>query len=635
MKKLKAACLTLLFVGNLIAQESPSVYKEKYKDEFAVTLKDHTTTSIEVKKGKLDINQHTLRQTLFLDKRVSSMGNISLEYQPPFTEIEDLEAYILTPDGDGYSKEKVRDIEDKEIISEDIFYDGSRAKVFTYPGLREGAITSLEYTERIYESKLLSSEIFQGYTMQEDHLFTLEYDKEVEMDIKYFNCSEDDFIYSHEEKSGKIIHRWAPKTYSKIKKESEMPEFLELTPHIIYRIVSYSDGNTRIPVLRNTKDLHKWYSSLLNEVRKDENEEIRSLTDSLVRGIDSDREKTQRIFNWVQNNIKYIAFENGMEGFQPRVPSLIFDRRYGDCKDMSCLTISMLNYAGIPAYHTWIGTRSLPYSYADVPSPLADNHMIACARVDDEYIFLDATDQNLPFPLPSTFIQGKEALIGLDTDSFTIQKIPVIISDLNLNNDSAYVKMNGTSISGIGEREYTGYYANLINRNLNAKAKDELNDVLKYHVRKGNNKCISSGYQVDRQNTKTAVTYNFDVPDYAYENGDEIILNLNLEKIMSDFAIKKDRVHSVVYNYTYKINRKMVLEVPEGYKVSYLPEAQKQWYDDFGFSLDYTIQDKLVLYNLTIDVNTLRIEPEQFETWNAMIKDLNRSFAETLILKKT
>lgn len=628
--------LIFLFALSAQAQETPDYYIEKYVGEYAVNLMDHCYTNIEVSKGKLDIERSYIRKNVYLDKLVGGMGNISLTYTPPFTEITSVNAFTQVPQAgeNKYSKEKVTKIEDKEVMSDNIFYGGNRAKIFSYTGLQKGAITQLEYTEKVYEPKLIGSEVFQSFGLSIDQLLELRYDEEVDMDIKYFNCTEEDFIHTIENKGGQVIHRWKPKSYTKIKDEEQMPEYLSIIPHIVYRISSYKYKGETIPVLRNTADLHNWYKSLMTEVNADQDENIRQLTDSVIAGAITSEEKAQKIFQWVQGNIKYVAFEDGLGGFKPRLPSHVFNKRYGDCKDMSCLTVNMLNHAGVPAYPTWIGTRSKPYSYEDVPSPLADNHMIVAANINDEIIFLDPTNSDLPFPLPSSFTQGKEALIGINSDSFTVKKVPVMPASQTVIYDSVHIQIEGLDLKGQGRKMYKGYYANMINRRLNNNDKKQLSNLLKAYVSKGNNKCISSNHSIDRKDGITTVDYQFEIPHYIYQDGDQLFINLNLEKAMDDFKIKEDREHPVSYRYAYTLVYKYVLDIPEGYKLNYVPEKASKSGRNYGYSIEYTLKGNTLEYDLTLEVNTLQIEKEDFETWNVMIKDLNRNYNETIILTK-
>ena len=45
-------------------------------------------------------------------------------------------------------------------------------------------------------------------------------------------------------------------------------------------------------------------------------------------------------------------------------------------KDNSSILYEMLKAAGIKGELTWIGTRSIPYKYNELPTPSVDNHMI-------------------------------------------------------------------------------------------------------------------------------------------------------------------------------------------------------------------------------------------------------------------
>ena len=65
------------------------------------------------------------------------------------------------------------------------------------------------------------------------------------------------------------------------------------------------------------------------------------------------------MFYWVQDNIRYIAFENGIMGFKPDAAQNVLNKKYGDCKGKANLLKEMLKLAGYDARLTWIGTSDL------------------------------------------------------------------------------------------------------------------------------------------------------------------------------------------------------------------------------------------------------------------------------------
>src|SRR5690606_2607375 len=97
-----------------------------------------------------------------------------------------------------------------------------------------------------------------------------------------------------------------------------------------------------------------------------------------------------------------------------REAHLVCQRKYGDCKDMASLLVTMCKEAGLKAFYTWIGTRSKPYKYQETPLPVADNHMICTIELDGKFIFLAGTGVNIPFGIPPYNLQGKDALVHID-----------------------------------------------------------------------------------------------------------------------------------------------------------------------------------------------------------------------------
>ena len=119
------------------------------------------------------------------------------------------------------------------------------------------------------------------------------------------------------------------------------------------------------------------------------------------------------------------------EDLYPEKPTRVFVKKYGDCKDNSSILFKMLEIAGIQGNLTWIGTREIPYAYSEMPTPLADNHMILSYEFEGRTYYLDATGRNKPIELPTSFIQGKEALVGNGRDNYKIKQVPVVEAEKN------------------------------------------------------------------------------------------------------------------------------------------------------------------------------------------------------------
>ena len=248
----------------------------------------------------------------------------------------------------------------------------------------------------------------------------------------------------------------------------------------------------------------------------------------------SDIEVVKGVFYWVQENIQYVAFEQGMRGLIPHSGSYVCEKRYGDCKDMANLIVNMLRLAGIKGYHAWIGTRDLPYLYSRIPTPLVDNHMIAVyIGGDNRYYYLDATSDHTPFGLPSSMIQGKETLIGIDENKYEVKTIPEISKERNVMVDSVAIQLDGDQIVGKGMTSLGGYPKVFGSYALDRAGTDEIKRSVTRLIGKGSNKFYLDDYSlagVSNRDVRTTIDYSFRIGDYFQKIGDELYVNLNLNK---------------------------------------------------------------------------------------------------------
>src|SRR4029078_363979 len=125
---------------------------------------------------------------------------------------------------------------------------------------------------------------------------------------------------------------------------------------------------------------------------------------------------------------------------------------------MASILTAMLTMSGLNASFTWIGTRSIPYTYSEVPLPLTDNHMISAVKIDNSWIFLDATDPNCVFGMPTSAIQDKEALISISPDKFELVKVPVMPAVKSIITDSTTLTISNNTLLGKCSVDYNGYF---------------------------------------------------------------------------------------------------------------------------------------------------------------------------------
>lgn len=447
-------------------------------------------------------------------------------------------------------------------------------------------------------------------------------------------------ISSKETKKGKTIYRWTANNVKAIIDENSSPNYSYYTPHMICIAESYTEKNgSVVKILSNPDDLYKWYSGFVENINADANESIGLMVDSIIQGKTDTLEKVKAIYSWVQSNMKYVAFEDGMGGFIPREARQIYHRRYGDCKDMSSILYVMLRKAGIKACYTWIGTRDIPYSYSDIPSPLCDNHMISAFYCNNKWWFLDGTTNYLAFGYPSGFIQGKEALIGTGKDSYTIVKVPEVESSRNSAVDSMDVYVDSSTIKGNTSSTYTGYYkedyVHSLARQKNLKDFNALSGLFEI----GNNKFVLTAADIkgmENNNSDLRINYSFEIPNYTKAVENDLYVNLNMDKyLVNEFLYPDKRKTDWELNYKRVTAQHIVFHIPEGYEVAKLPKNSVFTGDKFGFDIKYTQEKGAIILDRTINLNTLCVDKNSFEKWNGMIDRLNAAYKDVITLQKS
>src|SRR5690554_4988611 len=62
------------------------------------------------------------------------------------------------------------------------------------------------------------------------------------------------------------------------------------------------------------------------------------------------------IIRFIQDEIRYLGFEDGMHSHQPHLPLQVFQQRFGDCKDKSMLLCALMACYNIEAYPVLVNT---------------------------------------------------------------------------------------------------------------------------------------------------------------------------------------------------------------------------------------------------------------------------------------
>jgi hypothetical protein len=639
-KKSNKTILFLLIFQNIgFGQENELIknISKKYNEENSVLIQENTYIRIFMKNNAPKVKVEEYQEEMIL-KDMFSMDDKEEVYFSSFRNLVEIEASTKVPNGSKFKEIKVKEFKTRDDLDDEIFSNDIKITTVHFPQLTKGAIKCHKTVFEYQFAEFFGREAIQRATPIELKEITIEIDQDIDVDIHAFNFGHLSYTIDSTISKKSRIYRYIFKDIKKISSEPFSCEYLKVYPHLSFKIKSYMLDDKKINVLETVDDLFKFNKQFLEKVDNKTSENFKKLALELTQNKETEFEKIKAIYYWVKKNIKYIAFESGLEGFVPRDANSVFEKRYGDCKDMANLIYTLSEEAGIKnVYRAWIGTSKLPYKINNLTSPIIFNHMIAVYHNSETTHFLDATDAFVDIKYPTEFIQGKEALLYKSNTEYEIVPVPFVDKKDNFKDINIKMYIKNNQIEGTVNTEMGGYQKLIYLRKIYDLASDRKKQILKNYLEIGNNKFEYSNLKeknIESPDSNALLEYNFNLQNYFTKANDEIFVNMLLEKYGSMDELKEDRLSNIDLNMKSKNTINVELVIPEGYQVNFLPENIDKS-NSFGqLKVSYSKNETSVFCNYSFEYNQAEIPKEKYQEFNEFQKNISEAYLETISLKK-
>jgi transglutaminase-like putative cysteine protease len=517
---------------------------------------------------------------------------------------------------------------------ESIFHSDAKLCIVRFQMGEKGKAYKMTFQENYRDVKYMTSFYFNRHLPTVERIVEFHIPSWLELDLREFN-----FAGAGVEKSSvkegdvtKVTFKY--KDAQPYTREPYSPNHAISYPHIISVAKAYNNNGQRHVLFESVKDLYGWYSNVCSDIGN-KPEELKAKVGELTFNKKTDLEKIESIFYWVQDNIRYIAFEDGIMGFKPDAAQNVLQKKYGDCKGKANLLKEMLKIAGYDARLTWIGTSDLPYDYT-LPSLSVDNHMICTVNLNGKRYFLDGTEDYIAINDYAQRIQGKQVLIE-DGKNYIIDKVPQFNADRNKAKKVTKLTIDGDHLAGTSTIEYNGESKINVQRAYssikNSDKKEALHAFLKSSDENIQVTNIKNPDFNDRQKP-LQVTFDFKASNQITKAGTELYVVMDWDKEFSSSDIPTDRKNDYEFSHKYLVTTQTELAIPEGYKVDYMPAAFKRTTPDYSFEGSYVNKGKSIVYTKTISVSKVILRKAEFPAWNKFISDINEFYNDQIVLKK-
>tara|TARA_R110002050_G_scaffold201841_1_gene337008 strand:- start:45071 stop:47734 length:2664 start_codon:yes stop_codon:yes gene_type:complete len=346
---------------------------------------------------------------------VSSLSNIEVSYDPSYEQL--FFHKIIVHRGtevisvlDQQIPKEIR----KESSRDRLLYDSTLSVIFNLNDVRPGDILEYSFTRKGVNP------LFKG------HFFTSEYfEKPSVIGLSLFRIlvptnRMPQYFLANNAPSPKLIGTGNVTEMRWVMEETKRYDYYQNEP-------SWYDGRQSV-VVSNYNSWEKLNQKLLPwyTIPRDEAEYLRSVALEMTAGDESMAEKITRLSRFVQDDVRYLGFENGINAFKPHSSVKVYESRYGDCKDKSLLLVGLLNGIGVDAAPMLVNTNLRGSLKEQEVSPFFFNHCVVVLSYKGDTAFVDPTISNMgnQFLEVSFPTYGKGLIIAKGTKNlYEIKKV--------------------------------------------------------------------------------------------------------------------------------------------------------------------------------------------------------------------
>jgi Domain of Unknown Function with PDB structure (DUF3857)/Transglutaminase-like superfamily len=227
-----------------------------------------------------------------------------------------------------------------------------------------------------------------------------------------------------DEAAGNVL-QWKVSDVKGIRTEPDMPSWEGLAGQMIVSFFP-AGGTAQRNEFADWEGVGSWLGNLYSG-RMDASEAIKQEVNVLTAGKASTITKMQAIAIFVQHDIRYVAIELGVGGWQPHAAPDVLSHKYGDCKDKATLMRTMLRQIGVDSYQVSINTERGSVT-RDTPAHNAFNHVVLAVKLPDDVkdpslvavmqhpklgriLFFDPTNEITPFGQIGGYLQANYGLL--------------------------------------------------------------------------------------------------------------------------------------------------------------------------------------------------------------------------------
>ncbi|PCJ97390.1 MAG: DUF3857 domain-containing protein [Flavobacteriaceae bacterium] len=620
-----------LFVNLSISQEtnysSESISKELTANANAVVRLD----KMEVMVAARDLMKvKSTRIITVLNKK----GNRYVQAYAGYNKnrkINKIEAVVYNQFGQEIKKIKKKDFIDVSAVSSGTLYSDARVLYLDYTPISYPytVVFTKEYTS-VNTAFLPSWYFLDGYNVStEQSEYSIQFNNNASFRHKELNFNE--HVINIEITANKISYKG--QNLKAYKDEDYSPAFSDVAPRVKVALDHFHLEGVN-GTAKTWKEYGKWIYDELIQGRGVVDAVTTSKVKNLVNDIEDPKEKVKAVYEYVQNNTRYISVQLGIGGWMPISAAEVDEVKYGDCKGLTNYTMALLKVVGIESFYTVVfAGRSIKNIDFDFPS-LQGNHAILNIPIDGVDTWLECTSQMTPANFISEFTDNRFVL-KVKPDGGELVKTLKYSENENYQFTSAeyFLKANG----GISGNLNISSKGSQYNRKYRLPVKTEKEKELHYKEYWNyinNIKLDNIVFENDKDDITFKENVSLSATNYATLNDGEILFAPNAfnrnEHVPDRY---RTRTQDVVIERGFLDEDEFKIHLPDGFRVKSLPEAIKinSKFGVYAVTIEQE-SESLLIYKRKWLLKEGRYDKEEYKAFRNFMRSAARYDKNKIIL---
>ncbi|HEV7425872.1 MAG TPA: DUF3857 and transglutaminase domain-containing protein [Thermoanaerobaculia bacterium] len=588
-----------------------------------VVLLDEATTTVSAS-GEI----RTLQRSVFkiLTSAGRDLGEIVIRCDAE-TRLKSMHAWTITAKGEELQTGDKDAMESSAVSGE--LYNDQKKVMLQIPGAQPGSIIAVEYEQRGRPYALEDSWVFQDTVPVLVARYSLVLADGWTHDEKWFNSAG----VAPSQSGGTTV--WELRNIPALKDEPHRP-----ASHAIASRMSVNLIPTREQVAgkahRTWDDVAAWFASLTSD-RVASTPALAAKAHELTAGKTSTFDKVAAIGAFTQHDVRYVAIEIGIGGYQPHHAGDILTNHYGDCKDKVTLMRALLRDAGVNSNYVLATTerRTVEPSFATVTG---FNHVIIAVPLGADapalpavinhprlgkVLLFDPTSEMTPVGSLPEYLQNNELLVVTQEGGTVIHVAPAGPEDNKLTVAAKLTLDPAGALHGDVRETISGSIAAAWRSWLHTMTETER--VTALHNRVGTHlaQFEMKGVTIENLNDSSRdLIFNYGIvaPAYAKSAGGLLLVR---PRVLGEKAETVIDLKERAYDYETEGPSLQVDDVeialPDGVTVDELPAAVKVNASGFRYGSETKVEKNVLHYRREYRV-------ERFSVPRAELAEVNRVF---------